>query len=158
MTTYRWLTVLFACAMLLAPVVHAQAEPLENDVRDPSLLQPQAQGLCFDRPVQLGPIVIGGGCYEPYLVRTGLGGFLALVAPVSTSPVIAPGQTVLLDSLPGLQVWSRLRHLVALPVPLTALPRNSLHAVAVSVDRPAGRLIVPVPGTAGPISIGFRYR
>lgn len=154
-----WLTCLLACAVVLAPLVYAQAEPMENEVRDPTQVpQVQVRGLCFDRPVLFGRIVIGGGCYEAYLVRTGVGGFLALAAPASTSPVIASGQTVLLDSLPGSQVWSRLRHLIVLPVPLTTIPMNALHAVAVHVDGPARRLIVPVPGTDSPIAIGFAYR
>lgn len=155
----RLLAYVFACALLLAPLAHAQAEPLENDVRDPSQVpQVLVRGLCFDRPVLFGGIVIGGGCYESYLVRTGVGGYLALAAPAATSPVLAPGQTVLLDSLPGFQVWSRLRHLIVLPVPLTAIPMNALHAVAAQVDAPASRLIVPVPGIVSPIAIRFLYR
>lgn len=158
MRRYRWFASVLTCLTLLAPAATVRAEPPAGDIRDIPEPAPEVRSTCFEQGLALGPIIIPGSrCYNFYLLRTDAGGFLGFGPP--GPPMIAPGQSVLLNSPAGAQVRNRLMYLIPLPVALTAIPMNSMRSIAVQISGGAGRVVVSIQGASErPIELAFSQR
>ncbi|MGQ0569743.1 MAG: hypothetical protein ACT4P5_09470 [Armatimonadota bacterium] len=145
MRRYPWLVGMMATLLLVVPVVGAHAQ--QGDDKDIQSYRQESTAHCFQPHLVIGSIVIvGGRCYNFYLMRDVSGVYLGL-GP-GGRPVVTPGQVVGLTSSLGSRARGLLQYLIPLAVN-SPIPMGTIQFAPVQVRVQGRYYVVSVPQRGG---------